>query len=80
MNRKRRSFTPEFKRAATGQVMDQGYSVTEASRSLDVVESALRRDAAKQSVDAGATETPGAGIQGPAPGTGKANLKRLLHT
>ena len=33
----------EFKREAAGLVLDQGYSHTEASRSLGVVESALRR-------------------------------------
>jgi transposase len=43
MSRKRRTFTPEFKREAAGLVLDQGYSLTEAARSLDLVESALRR-------------------------------------
>ena len=41
--RQRRSFTPEFKREAAYLVLDQGYSITEASRSLDVGETALRR-------------------------------------
>ncbi|SFI26254.1 transposase [Modicisalibacter xianhensis] len=43
MTRKRRSFTPEFKQEAACLVLDEGYSITEASRSLGVVESALRR-------------------------------------
>ena len=40
---KQRRFSAEFKREAAGLVLDQGYSHTEASRSLGVVESALRR-------------------------------------
>ena len=43
MNRQRRTFTAQFKREAAGLVLDQDYSYTEAARSLDVVESALRR-------------------------------------
>jgi transposase InsO family protein len=43
MTRKRRSFTPEFKQEAACLVLDQGSSVTEASRALDVGENALRR-------------------------------------
>ncbi|MCI3945892.1 transposase [Pseudomonas syringae] len=43
MTKQRRSFSAEFKREAAGLVLDQGYSHTEASRSLGVVESALRR-------------------------------------
>ncbi|MDS9872908.1 IS3 family transposase [Pseudomonas aeruginosa] len=43
MTKQRRSFTPEFKREAACLVLDQGYSHIEASRSLGVVESALRR-------------------------------------
>ena len=35
MTRLRRSFTAEFKHEATPLVLDQGYSVLEASRSLD---------------------------------------------
>ena len=41
MTRLRRSFTAEFK--LESQVLDQGYSVPEASRSLDVGETVLRR-------------------------------------
>ena len=41
MTRLHRSFTAEFKLEAASLVLDQGYSVTEASRSLDVGETAL---------------------------------------
>lgn len=41
--RQRRSFNPEFKLEAACLVLDQGYSITEACRSLDVGETALRR-------------------------------------
>ncbi|KTB91383.1 transposase [Pseudomonas syringae ICMP 11293] len=43
MTKQRRTFSAEFKREAAGLVLDQGYSHFEASRSLGVVESALRR-------------------------------------
>jgi transposase len=47
MTKQRRSFSGEFKREAAVLVLDQGYSHIEshieASRSLGVVESALRR-------------------------------------
>jgi transposase len=43
MARQRRSFSTEFKRESAGLVVDQGYSMTEACRSLDVGETALRR-------------------------------------
>lgn len=43
MNKKRRTFTPEFKREAASLVLDQGYSHIEPARSLGWVESALRR-------------------------------------
>ncbi|WP_256745127.1 transposase, partial [Aeromonas hydrophila] len=39
----RRSFTAEFKLKAASLVLDQGYSVPEANRSLDVGETVLRR-------------------------------------
>lgn len=56
MSRQRRTFTPEFKREAAGLVLDQGYSLTEAARSLDLVESALRRSVNQlQSERGGAT-------------------------
>jgi len=43
MGKKRRSFSTEFKHDAACLVVDQGYSMTEASRSLDVGETGLRR-------------------------------------
>lgn len=44
MTKQRRTFkSPEFKREAACLVLDQGYSHAEAARSLDLVESALRR-------------------------------------
>ena len=43
MARPRRSFSTEFKQEAASLVLDQGYSVPQASRSLDVGETALRR-------------------------------------
>lgn len=39
---KRRTFSPEFKHDAACLVLDQGYSFSEASKSLDVTESSLR--------------------------------------
>ncbi len=36
MTRKRRSFSTEFKQEAATLVLDQGYSIAAASRSLDV--------------------------------------------
>jgi transposase len=43
MTRKRRTFSQEFKLEAANLVLDKGYSIPEASRSLDVGETALRR-------------------------------------
>lgn len=43
MARVRRSFNTEFKRKAAGLVLKEGYSVSEACRSLDIGETALRR-------------------------------------
>jgi transposase len=43
MTRLRRSFTAEFKLEAASLVLDQGYSVPAASRSLDVDETVLHR-------------------------------------
>jgi transposase len=43
MKRQRRTFSTEFKHDAASLVLDQGYSISEACRSLDVGESALRR-------------------------------------
>jgi len=43
MTRKRRTFTTEFKHEAACLVLDQGYTLAEACRALDVGETALRR-------------------------------------
>ena len=43
MAKRRRSFSPEFKQQAASLVLDQGYSHIEASRSVGVAESVLRR-------------------------------------
>jgi len=43
MKRQRRSFSTEFKHDAAQLVLDQGYTVAEAARSLDVGETAIRR-------------------------------------
>ena len=43
MKKQRRTFSSEFKLEAANLVLNQGYSITEASRSLDVGETALRR-------------------------------------
>jgi len=43
MKRQRRTFSTEFKHETAYLVLDQGYSIPEASRSLDVGETALRR-------------------------------------
>ncbi len=43
MTKQRRTFSPEFKREAADLVLKQNYSFVEASRSLSVGESALRR-------------------------------------
>jgi len=43
MVKKRRTFTPEFKHEAARLVLDQGYSIADARKSLGVGETALRR-------------------------------------
>lgn len=43
MKRQRRSFTTDFKHEAASLVLDRGYSISEACRSLDVGETPLRR-------------------------------------
>ncbi|MBU3846042.1 MAG: transposase, partial [Candidatus Acinetobacter avistercoris] len=39
----RRIFTPEFKLEAASLVLDQGYSISQACRALDVGQTALKR-------------------------------------
>ena len=41
--RQRRTFSSEFKVDAASLVLDQGYSIAEAARSLDVGDTALGR-------------------------------------
>lgn len=43
MSKQRRTFSPEFKQQAACLVLDQGYSHMEASRSVGISESVLRR-------------------------------------
>jgi len=43
MTKQRRTYSTEFKHEAASLVLDQGYSVSEASKSLGVGETALRR-------------------------------------
>lgn len=43
MSKQRRSFSVEFKHDAAAMVVDQGYSVAEACKSMGVGETALRR-------------------------------------
>jgi transposase len=43
MSKQRRSFSTEFKREAALLVLDQGYTLIEACRSLGVADSVLRR-------------------------------------
>lgn len=43
MARQRRSFSQEFKLEAASLVLEQGYSIPEAARSLDIGETAIRR-------------------------------------
>ncbi len=54
MIRRRRTFTPTFKREAASLVLDQGYSCPEAARSLDVGESLLRCWVSQLQLKAGA--------------------------
>ena len=43
MRRQRRSFSPEFKHDAASLVLDQGHSMAEAGRAVDVHENTLRK-------------------------------------
>lgn len=43
MKRQRRSFSQEFKHDSASLVVDQGYSMAEASRAVDVHENTLRK-------------------------------------
>lgn len=73
MTKQRSSFTPEFKREAADLALKQNYSYIEASRSLGIGESALRRwvdqiqkehkgvTPAEQGTDSGTAKNSGAG-------------------
>ena len=53
--RQRRTFSAEFKMDAASLVLDQGYSVPEAARSMDVGETALRRWVDQLKIERGGT-------------------------
>lgn len=52
-NRKRRSFTPEFKAEAVKLVQESGKTVTAVARDLDLTVSALRSWVKQAEIDAG---------------------------
>lgn len=54
MTKKRRTFSPEFKCEAASLVLDKGYSVPEAAKTLGLGESAVRRWV-QQFVESGST-------------------------
>lgn len=53
--RQRRTFSAEFKMDAANLVLDQGYSVPEAARSMNVGETALRRWVDQLKIERGGT-------------------------
>ncbi|SEF40896.1 Transposase [Vibrio hangzhouensis] len=55
--RQRRTFSSEFKVDAASFVLDQGYSISEAARSLDIGDTALRRWVDQLKIERGG-ETP----------------------
>lgn len=55
--RQRRTFSSEFKVEAASLVLDQGYSISEAARSLDIGDTALRRWVEQLKIERGG-ETP----------------------
>ena len=65
--RQRRTFSAEFKMDTASLVLDQGYSIPEAARSMDISETVLRRWVDQLKIERGgttpvtkATENPGA--------------------
>lgn len=64
MSKKRRTFSKEFKYEAAQLVLDQGHTVLEACRALDVGETSLRRWVDQLSAERGGT-TPGTGALTP---------------
>ncbi len=57
MSRQRRSFSPEFELDAARLVVKQGYSISDAARSLDVSTTAIRRRVKQLEAERGG-ETP----------------------
>ncbi|MBY8216576.1 transposase [Vibrio fluvialis] len=57
--RQRRTFSAEFKMDAASLVLDQGYSVPEAARSMNVGETALRRWVDQLKIERGDTTPTG---------------------
>lgn len=55
--RQRRTFSSEFKVDAASLVLDQSYSISEAARSLDIGDTALRRWVDQLKIERGG-ETP----------------------
>lgn len=53
--RQRRTFSAEFKMDAASLVLDQGYSVPEAARSMNVGETVLRRWVDQLKIERGGT-------------------------
>lgn len=53
--RQRRTFSAEFKMDAASLVLDQGYSIPEAARSMDIGETALRRWVDQLKIERGGT-------------------------
>ena len=81
--RKRRTYTEDFKRDAVALVTEQGYSVAEAARSLDVGENQIRRwrqkfeqESAEGAECDGARRTGTAAQREPPAADGERNLKK----
>ena len=53
--RQRRTFSAEFKMDTASLVLDQGYSIPEAARSMDISETVLRRWVDQLKIERGGT-------------------------
>ncbi|KVE30701.1 transposase [Burkholderia sp. TSV86] len=62
MPKQRRTFSPEFKQQAACLVLDQGYSPKEASRSVGVGETVLRRWVRQPQMERQGVTPPGKAI------------------
>jgi len=69
--RQRREFTPEFKAGAVRLVLEEGKSVAEVARNLDIVPSGLRNWVLRAQADAGK------GASGPLTSSEREELVRL---